>query len=124
MLVARAPGGATVDHPVAQTVRVGGRVVASATPAPVPPQLARKAQRLAAFYAGRLALEGILAVELFVLDDGRLVVNEMVPGPHPAFDDAPLGTVDQYAQLVRAVTGHAPRTVPPGRRAARRMRAG
>jgi 5-(carboxyamino)imidazole ribonucleotide synthase len=84
--------------------RVGTTLAWSVLPAPIPAPLARKAQRLAGFYATRLAVEGLLAVELFVLADGRLVVNELVPCPHPAFDatDAACAT-DQYEQLVRAV---------------------
>lgn len=104
VLVARTPGGALAVHPVAMNHREGGTLAWSVLPAPVPAPIARKAQRLAAFYATRLAVEGLLAVELFVLRDGRLVVNELVPCPHPAFDasDAACET-DQYEQLVRAV---------------------
>jgi 5-(carboxyamino)imidazole ribonucleotide synthase len=66
--------------------------------------VARKAQRTAAFYAAKLAVEGLLAVELFVLADGRMVVNELVPAPHPAFDAADLACeTGQHEQLVRAV---------------------
>jgi 5-(carboxyamino)imidazole ribonucleotide synthase len=71
-----------------------------------PPPHAEKARRLATFVAERLDLEGLLAVEMFLLADGRLVVNELVPCPHPTYlaaDDA-CGT-GQYEQLVRAVCG-------------------
>lgn len=103
-LVARTPRGALAVHPVAQTVREGTHPVAHLLPAPVHPSVARKAQRTATFYAGKLAVEGLLAVELFVLADGRMVVNELVPCPHPAFDAAELACeTGQHEQLVRAV---------------------
>jgi phosphoribosylaminoimidazole carboxylase (NCAIR synthetase) len=72
----------------------------------VPTPVARKAPALGAFHANRLGVEGLLAVELFVLADGRVVVNELVPCPHPALDAAELScATDQYAQPVRAVCG-------------------
>ena len=59
-------------------------------PAPVPTPVARKAQAIGSLYANRLGAEGLLAVELFLLADGRMVVNELVPCPHPALDPAEL----------------------------------
>ena len=104
VLVARTPRGALATWPVAQTLRDGTTPVAHLLPAAVHPSVARKAERTAAFYAGKLAVEGLLAVELFVLGDGRMVVNELVPCPHPAFDGAELACeTGQHEQLVRAV---------------------
>jgi phosphoribosylaminoimidazole carboxylase (NCAIR synthetase) len=106
VLVARTGRGHAVVYPAAQTARDGARRRWSVCPAPVPTPVARKAQALGAFYANRLGVEGLLAVELFVLADGRVVVNELVPCPHPALDAAELAcATDQYAQLVRAVCG-------------------
>lgn len=106
VLVARTARGHTAVYPVAQTVREGTRRRWSVLPAPVPTPVARKAQAIGSFYANRLGAEGLLAVELFVLADGRMVVNELVPCPHPALDPAELACeTDQFAQLVRAVCG-------------------
>lgn len=104
VLVARTPRGAQAVYPVALTQRAGTRRLWSVLPAPVPPPVARKAQRIASFYATRLAVEGLLAVELFVLADGRMVVNELVPCPHPAFDASGAAcATEQCEQLLRAV---------------------
>jgi 5-(carboxyamino)imidazole ribonucleotide synthase len=70
------------------------------------PQLARKAQELATYVARKLDVHGVLAVEMFLLTDGRLVVTEIVPAPHPAFLAAEVaGATGQLEQLVRAIAG-------------------
>jgi 5-(carboxyamino)imidazole ribonucleotide synthase len=51
-------------------------------PATVSAETAVHAQHLAGQIAAALGHVGVLGVEFFVLDDGRLVVNEMAPRPH------------------------------------------
>jgi len=106
VLVARAPGGIAVAYPPAVGCRSRTELIWSAMPGDVPPRMAQKAQSLAAYVASRLELEGLLAVEMFVLHDGRLVVNELVPCPHQLYHaaDVACGT-SQAEQLVRAVCG-------------------
>ncbi len=56
--------------------------------------------------AEALDLVGLLAVEMFVTRDGRLLANEMAPRPHNSGHwtmDACL--TSQFEQLVRAVCG-------------------
>ena len=48
----------------------------------VPPALARQAQAATIDIANELSYVGVLCVEYFVLQDGRLIVNEMAPRPH------------------------------------------
>ena len=51
-----------------------------------------------------LGIEGLLAVELFVLRDGRVLVNELAPRPHNTFHSTERGcATSQFEQLVRAV---------------------
>jgi 5-(carboxyamino)imidazole ribonucleotide synthase len=108
VVVARTPGGELATYPPAESRRAehegAPRLALTVLPATVPPAVAEKARRLAATVAARLGVEGILAVELFLLADGRLVVNEVVPCPHATFLAASHACVtDQYEQLVRAV---------------------
>jgi 5-(carboxyamino)imidazole ribonucleotide synthase len=75
-------------------------------PAPIPAGLANEARTLAERIAERLQLVGLLAVEMFVTRDGRLLVNELAPRPH----NSGHWTIDacatsQFEQLVRAVCG-------------------
>jgi 5-(carboxyamino)imidazole ribonucleotide synthase len=56
--------------------------------------------------AERLGLTGLLAVELFLTEDGELLVNEMAPRPHNSGHWTLDGCVtSQFEQHVRAVAG-------------------
>jgi 5-(carboxyamino)imidazole ribonucleotide synthase len=75
-------------------------------PAPVPPAVEREAVALARTIVERLQVVGVLCVELFLLKDGRLVVNELAPRPH----NSGHLTVDasntcQFEQQLRAICG-------------------
>ena len=106
VLVARSPSGEVRAYPPALSCREHARLLWSVVPAPLPAQLATKAMELASYVAAKLCIEGLLAVEMFLLHDGRLVVNELVPGAHAtchATDQA--CETGQFEQLVRAITG-------------------
>ena len=75
-------------------------------PAVIPRAVAEEAFRIGETLAAGLDLVGLLAVELFLLGDGTLLVNEIAPRPH----NSGHWTIDachvsQFEQLVRAVTG-------------------
>ena len=75
-------------------------------PAAIPASLARRAEEIALRTAKTLDLVGLLAVELFVTGEGKLLANEMAPRPHNSGHwtiDACM--TDQFEQLVRAVCG-------------------
>jgi 5-(carboxyamino)imidazole ribonucleotide synthase len=89
-------------------------------PAEAAAALAREGRAIAVALAEALALEGLLAVELFETADGRLLVNELAPRPHNSGHwtlDACLP--DQFEQAVRAVCGWP--LVPPRPLARARM---
>jgi 5-(carboxyamino)imidazole ribonucleotide synthase len=65
-----------------------------------------EAEAIARRVAGALGLVGVLAVEMFVTRDGKVLVNELAPRPH----NSGHWTIDacvtsQFEQLVRAVCG-------------------
>jgi 5-(carboxyamino)imidazole ribonucleotide synthase len=75
-------------------------------PAAISDELAREAVAIAEGLARALDVIGLLAVEMFLTDDGRLLVNELAPRPHNSGHwtiDA--CAVSQFEQLVRAVCG-------------------
>jgi 5-(carboxyamino)imidazole ribonucleotide synthase len=75
-------------------------------PAPIPNDLADQATALAERIAAGLDLVGLLAVEMFVTRDQRILVNELAPRPHNSGHwtiDACL--VSQFEQTVRAIAG-------------------
>jgi 5-(carboxyamino)imidazole ribonucleotide synthase len=108
VVVARNSSGMMAAYPPAESGRemCDGvpRLRWSVLPSTLPNALVEKARRLALMIAEQLRLEGLVSVEMFLLADGRLVVNELVPCPHPTLAAAgqACGT-GQYEQLVRAV---------------------
>ena len=83
-------------------------------PARIGEELALEAQALAIRVAEAIELVGLLAVEMFVASDGRVVVNEIAPRPHNSghwtIDACP---ASQFEMHIRAIAGL---PLPPGTR--------
>lgn len=106
VLVARSPGGETAVYPPSLNHHEQRILDWSVLPGPVAPEVAREAVALGAGIARALEVEGLLAVELFLARDGRLLVNELAPRPHNTFHTTELAcATSQFEQLVRAVCG-------------------
>jgi 5-(carboxyamino)imidazole ribonucleotide synthase len=104
-LVARSPFGQAAAWPVVETVQADGQCVQVLAPAPgLDPEMAAQAQELALRIAAELAVTGLLAVELFESDDGRLLVNELAMRPHNSGHWTIEGArTSQFEQHLRAV---------------------
>jgi 5-(carboxyamino)imidazole ribonucleotide synthase len=104
-LVARAPSGQAAAYPVVESVQRDGICREVVAPAPgLDPDLARQAQALALRIAGELGVIGILAVELFETEDGRVLVNELAMRPHNTGHWTQDGSVtSQFENHLRAV---------------------
>jgi 5-(carboxyamino)imidazole ribonucleotide synthase len=92
--------------PVAENRHRDGILDISIVPARIPADLAERARDMAAHLAREMEYVGVMAVELFVLQDGRIVFNEMAPRPHNSGHytlDA--CATDQFQQQVRALCG-------------------
>lgn len=109
VLVARAPSGAVRIFPPALNHHEQRVLRWSVLPVPeraLSAQLLQQATELAGELARALAIEGLLAVELFVTEDGRLLVNELAPRPHNTFHATERAcATSQFEQHVRAVCG-------------------
>ena len=104
ILVARSPRGEVKVYPAAWNHHEEQILAWSVIPAPLPTALAAEAKALAESIAATFQLEGILAVELFVTKDFRLLVNELAPRPHNSYHSSERACVtSQFEQLVRAV---------------------
>lgn len=104
VMVARTPGGETRSFPSALNHHEHQILAWSVLPSAVDPALEAEAQRIARGIAESLALEGVLAVEMFVSRDGRVLVNELAPRPHNSYHASERACVSsQFEQLVRAV---------------------
>jgi len=83
VVVARGADGAMVHLPVQQNLHRDGILAVTQVPAPdADPALQQRAIDAARHIAAELGHVGVLCVEFFVLDGGRLVANEMAPRPH------------------------------------------
>jgi len=83
VLVARGADGACVHLPVQQNLHRDGILAVTQVPAPdVDAATAAEAARMARELAVTMDYVGVLCVEFFVLQDGRLLANEMAPRPH------------------------------------------
>ena len=104
VLVARSPNGEVKIYPAAWNHHEEQILAWSVIPAPLPAHIEDEAKQLAEAIADAFQLEGILAVELFLTVDGRLLVNELAPRPHNSYHASERACVtSQFEQLVRAV---------------------
>ncbi|WP_447979159.1 5-(carboxyamino)imidazole ribonucleotide synthase [Candidatus Nitrospira bockiana] len=93
-------------YPVVENIHEGGILRMTCVPATVAPNVACEAQRLAASVVEALQGLGVFCVELFLMADGRLLINEIAPRPHNSGHytlDA--CTTSQFEQQVRALCG-------------------
>lgn len=104
-LVARAPSGEEVAYPIVATTQLDGICHEVIAPAPdLAPERAAEAQDLARRIATELDVTGILAVELFDADDGRILINELAMRPHNTGHWTQDGAVtSQFENHLRAV---------------------
>jgi 5-(carboxyamino)imidazole ribonucleotide synthase len=104
-LVARSPSGQAAAYPVVASTQRDGICLEVVAPAPdLDPDLAGRAQEIALRIAGALDVTGILAVELFETNDGRVLVNELAMRPHNTGHWSQDGAVtSQFENHLRAV---------------------
>ena len=101
--VVRRPSGDIVVYPVVETVQRDGMCREVIAPAPITSVLGSAAEQLARDLARATGLEGVLAIELFVVD-GELVVNELAPRVHNSGHYSIEGCVtSQFENQLRAV---------------------
>jgi 5-(carboxyamino)imidazole ribonucleotide synthase len=104
-LVARSPSGQVAVWPVVASEQRDGICREVIAPAPdLDPDLAVQAEQIAMTIAGELGVVGVLAVELFETNDGRVLVNELAMRPHNTGHWTQDGAVtSQFENHLRAV---------------------
>jgi len=106
VLLARNGLGELAFFPLAENLHRRGILDMSIVPARLPETVAETARQMAQRIAEGLDYVGVLAVEFFLLRDGRVVFNEMAPRPHNSGHFSLDACVtDQFEQQVRALCG-------------------
>jgi 5-(carboxyamino)imidazole ribonucleotide synthase len=82
VIAARSPSGEIRTFPPAENVHVDNILHLSIVPARVDDKVREEAERLAVSIAEALGVVGLIAVEMFVGEDGTVYVNELAPRPH------------------------------------------
>jgi len=117
VVVARDAARAIRCWPVAENRHRDGILDVSIAPARVDAALAGRARDIATGVADALDYEGVLCVEMFVTDDGALLVNEIAPRPHNSghytIDACVTSQFEQQARILAglplgATTQHTP----------------
>ncbi|HTN04112.1 MAG TPA: 5-(carboxyamino)imidazole ribonucleotide synthase [Planctomycetaceae bacterium] len=106
VILVRGADGAVAVYPAGENVHRNGILHTTMVPARVAPSLAQEAAEIALGVAESLEYVGVLGVELFVANGGRLYVNEIAPRPHNSGHytiDA--SSTDQFEQQLRAMCG-------------------
>ena len=103
VIVARNPHGQIRCFPIARNIHAQHILRESHVPADIAPSTEQAAIALAERIAEAIDLEGLLAVELFLLEDGSLLVNELAPRPHNSGHWSLDGCItSQFTQAIRA----------------------
>ncbi len=105
VVVARSTTGETRAFPVAETVQRDAMCREILVPAPIPEALRQRAEELAISIVEATDSQGVVAVEMFVVD-GDLLINELALRPHNSGHFTIEGTeTSQFEQHLRAVLG-------------------
>lgn len=106
VVVARSVTGETSAFPTALNLHRRHILHMTVAPAPAATEIAAEAEKLAIKIAQSLQVVGLIAVEMFLLANGSLIVNELAPRPHNSghytYDTC---HTSQFEQLIRAVLG-------------------
>ena len=106
VILARGLDGAIRIYPIAENVHRRHILHTTRAPAPMPEVRRKRAEAIAVSVAEALGHVGVMAVEMFELPDGSLLVNEIAPRTHNSghYTYGACAT-SQFEQHIRAVCG-------------------
>jgi 5-(carboxyamino)imidazole ribonucleotide synthase len=106
IIVTRGVDGWATTYPLSRNSHDEGILAESVAPAPVPADIADRAAQLGEQLAVAMGMVGTLTAELFLMRDGRLVVNELAPRVHNSGHWTIEGAAtSQFEQHIRAICG-------------------
>ncbi|PQE27414.1 Phosphoribosylaminoimidazole carboxylase protein [Rutstroemia sp. NJR-2017a BVV2] len=104
-------GNSTIAYPVVETIHEDSICKLVYAPArAISSEVQQKAQELARKAVGSLWGKGVFGVELFVMEDGQLLVNEIAPRPHNSghYTIEACPTMSQYKAQLLSILGIMP----------------
>lgn len=106
VLLARGRDGECRFFPIAENVHLDHILHTTRVPARIEGAIESEARSLGSRVATGLGYYGVMAIELFVTGDGRLLLNEIAPRPHNSAHFTLGGcATSQFEQHLRAVCG-------------------
>lgn len=106
VMVLRGRDGTTVTYPVVETIQQNHICHVVRAPAPINHDLMQKASRIAIQAVEAVDGVGVFGVELFLLENGDIVFNEIAPRPHNSGHYTMEACVtSQFENHIRAVMG-------------------
>ena len=106
VIITRGVHGEVITYPVVETVQRDHICHVVLAPAPVTPEIAGRAAELARRAVAAVAAVGSFGVEMFLLDDGQILVNELAPRVHNSGHyTIEACACSQFENHVRAVLG-------------------
>ncbi|CAN6835215.1 unnamed protein product [Brassica oleracea] len=106
VIVARGKDGSMLCYPVVETVHRDNICHIVKAPADVPWKINKLATDVAQKAVGSLEGAGVFAVELFLTEDGQILLNEVAPRPHNSgHQTIEACYTSQFEQHLRAVVG-------------------
>ena len=95
-----------VTFPPTENIHENGILRISISPARISMEIGRRAQDLAEEVIKNIGDPGVFCVEMFLLENGELLVNEIAPRPHNSgHHTIDSFTVSQYELQIRALVG-------------------
>jgi len=106
VMVARSVNGETAVYPVVETIQERNICVEVLAPAEINVQARKQAETLALQVVEQLDGAGVFGIEMFLADDGDIIVNEVAPRVHNSGHYTIEGcATSQFEQHIRAITG-------------------
>jgi 5-(carboxyamino)imidazole ribonucleotide synthase len=106
VICARSPSGDIATFPIAENIHRNGILDVSLAPGRLTESVLKRAREAGETLCEGLDVVGLLAVELFVTDDDRVLVNEIAPRPHNSGHYTwEACAVSQFEQQLRAICG-------------------
>ncbi|MEK6843036.1 MAG: 5-(carboxyamino)imidazole ribonucleotide synthase [Candidatus Micrarchaeota archaeon] len=103
---ARGADGEFVTYPVGENVHKNGILDTTVVPAGIDLKVATEAEKIIKKIALKFDYVGVLCIEMFLLNDGKLLVNEIAPRTHNSGHySIDACEFSQFEQQVRAVCG-------------------